>query len=254
MIERSTNGITWTNIATTTYPNVMYFADSEATLTAGTYYYRVRAYNSLGFSAYSSSSAPVVVTPPVAPSALIAKLSDPTIPGKYIELSWTDNSTDETGFVIERSNNGTTWTHLATTTYASVPFFGDSEAVLTAGTYYYRVRAYNALGYSAYSSSSASVVVEDVPAPGSPAAPTTLQSYFASSTYFIYWFDNSVDELGFQIYKSYDGVTFGLYNASTTGPYFIETNTTPGTYYYKVRAYNQFGYSLFTNIVQMIIQ
>jgi regulation of enolase protein 1 (concanavalin A-like superfamily) len=83
--------------------------------------------------------------PPYAPSGLVATASSST----QINLNWTDNSANESGFRIQSSPNGTTWTDLATvganvTTY---PHTG-----LTASTtYYYRVDATNAYGNSAYS-------------------------------------------------------------------------------------------------------
>jgi hypothetical protein len=67
-----------------------------------------------------------------------------------INLSWTDNSTNETGFAIERKSG-------ATGTYAQVATVGAnvrsySNTGLTANTvYYYRVRALNGTVYSTYS-------------------------------------------------------------------------------------------------------
>jgi hypothetical protein len=86
------------------------------------------------------SGAPI---PPSNPAAVAVSSSQ-------INLSWTDNSTNETGFKIERKTGaGGSYSQIATvganvTTYANTG--------LTAGTtYYYRVRAYNASGDSAYS-------------------------------------------------------------------------------------------------------
>jgi subtilisin family serine protease len=58
-----------------------------------------------------------------------------------ITLTWTDNSSSETGFKIERSTDGATFTQIATvganvTTYANTGLTANK-------TYYYRVRAYN---------------------------------------------------------------------------------------------------------------
>lgn len=66
-----------------------------------------------------------------------------------IDLVWTDNSSDETGFKIERSVDGVTFAQIATvgagvTSYADVGLAGGV-------TYHYRVRAYNDSGNSAYS-------------------------------------------------------------------------------------------------------
>jgi inhibitor of cysteine peptidase len=67
-----------------------------------------------------------------------------------IDLSWTDNSNNESGFRIERSPNGTSsWQQLATVG-ANVQTWshtGLSPATVT----YYRVQAYNSFGSSPYS-------------------------------------------------------------------------------------------------------
>jgi hypothetical protein len=68
---------------------------------------------------------------------------------KRVDLSWTDNSTSESGFKIERSNNGTKFSQIATLGAGATTF---SNTGLRRGkTYLYRVRAYNSIGYSAYS-------------------------------------------------------------------------------------------------------
>jgi hypothetical protein len=72
------------------------------------------------------------------------------ISSSQIDLSWTDNSSNESGFYIERSSNPTgPFTQISTTT-ASVTNFSDTG--LSSGTtYYHRVRAYVPAGASAYS-------------------------------------------------------------------------------------------------------
>ncbi|MGH7854059.1 MAG: family 16 glycoside hydrolase [Candidatus Binatia bacterium] len=63
-----------------------------------------------------------------------------------LRLSWQDNSSNETGFKIERMN-GATYVQIASVA-ANVASYSDSN--LTAGsTYCYRVRAFNAAGASA---------------------------------------------------------------------------------------------------------
>ena len=88
-------------------------------------------------------NAPTAVPP--APSGLTAT----AISRSRIDLAWTDNANTETGFKIERSANGTSWSQIATlgpnvTSYSSTGLSANK-------TYYYRVRAYNALGNSPYS-------------------------------------------------------------------------------------------------------
>jgi hypothetical protein len=63
-------------------------------------------------------------------------------------LSWTDNSTNETGFYIERAPSGSsTFTRIATVA-ADVKTFQDHPS---RGNYVYRLQAFNATTTSAYS-------------------------------------------------------------------------------------------------------
>ncbi len=66
-----------------------------------------------------------------------------------INLSWTDNSTDEVGFRIERRTADGTFLEI-TTVGADTTFYSDT-GLLPYTTYYYRVRAYNLSENSPYS-------------------------------------------------------------------------------------------------------
>ena len=97
-----------------------------------------------GFS--DTDSIVITVTgAPAAPASLVATAAS----SSQINLSWADQSDDEEGFLIERSSDGTAWQQIAsvganTRSYASTG--------LAAGTRsFYRVRAHNPSGYSAYS-------------------------------------------------------------------------------------------------------
>ena len=81
---------------------------------------------------------------PKAPTALIATAAS----SSQINLSWTDNSTDEAGFKIDRSPDGSTgWTTI-TTTAANVVAYSDSASLSMITTYYYRIYALSSSGYS----------------------------------------------------------------------------------------------------------
>ncbi len=66
-----------------------------------------------------------------------------------LELSWTDNSSDEEGFEIERSTDGGSNFTLISTTLWDVESYVDAD-VLPATEYCYRLRAVNAGGSSDY--------------------------------------------------------------------------------------------------------
>ncbi len=83
---------------------------------------------------------------PADPSNLAASV----VSESAIDLSWQDNSTDETGFSIERRGaSGADWAQVAVAGENATTY---SDTGLDAGaTYYYRVRATNGAGASGYS-------------------------------------------------------------------------------------------------------
>ena len=196
-IERSTDNVTFVQVGTT-LTGVTNFSDpnvSGSTL----YYYRVKATNASGDSLPSAVVSSQTLQPPTAPSNLVAA---PVANSLQVSLTWTDNSTTETGFIIERSPNGTdTWT-LVGTPAANATSFTDSSAGLTAGTtYYYRVRSTNAFGDSA---NAKIAPVTTTPAPNAPsnlvATPSTTALQISLA-----WVDNSNNEDGFIVERSPNG-------------------------------------------------
>jgi len=90
-------------------------------------------------------STPTLNPLPAAPSGLGGTASS----NSEINLSWTDNSSNESGFSIERSRDGTTFAQIAVVG-AGVTSYADT-GLASATDNWYRVRAFNAAGYSAYS-------------------------------------------------------------------------------------------------------
>ena len=90
----------------------------------------------------------VVVTPtaPAAPSNLAATATSTS----QINLTWSDNSSNEDNFKIEYSTNGgSSWTALATTAANATSY--SNTGLTAATTYTYRILAVNTTGSSAYS-------------------------------------------------------------------------------------------------------
>jgi hypothetical protein len=136
----------WAQVATTA-TNVSNYLNTGLNAST-TYYYRVRATNTAGNSAYSNtaSARTLAAAPPPAPSGLTAT----AIGSSQVNLSWTDNSSNETGFKVERAtSSGGPWTQIGTTGANAASFADTSAAAST--TYYYRVRATGATGDSGYS-------------------------------------------------------------------------------------------------------
>jgi fibronectin type 3 domain-containing protein len=184
------------------------------------YSYRVVAKNTIGYGgAYmtmsvQSVSALVAVIP--APSNLTLSL----LAGPQVVLTWMDNSTNETGFVIERSTDGVTFSPFATApAHNNVGPTSYTDVAVTLGsTYFYRVAAVNALGSSAFSDiASISVTI--------PADPSNLVAVAVrqgnNERFTFTWADNSSNEANFIIQRATDpNFTLGLAtytaNANTT--------------------------------------
>ena len=235
-IERSPNGTTgWTQIGTVG-PNVTAYSDNTVAASE-TWHYRVRANGAGGFSGYSNTDS--ATTLPNAPTGLSASAMSST----QIDLSWTDNSSDETAFNIERSPNGTTgWTEIGTVG-TNITTYSDNT-VSASTTYFYRVRANGAGGFSGYSNTDNATT--------SPGAPSGLSANTISSTQIdLAWTDNSSDETGFNIERSPNGTT-GWTQIGTVGPnvtvYSDNTVVASTAYFYRVRANGPGGFSGYSNI------
>ena len=91
---------------------------------------------------------------PVAPSGLVATAKSRS----QITLTWTDNSTNEANFVLERSLDKVTFTAVATLAANATSYTNSS---LTANKlYYYRIRTVNAYGSSDYSNTASATTLK----------------------------------------------------------------------------------------------
>lgn len=226
--------------------NVTSFTHTGLTA-GGTYRYRVRSFNGNGNSTYSNigeAVTPVSPSVPVAPTSLTANAVSAT----QINLTWADNSTDESGFYIERcaAVSCTNFTQIAqsganTTAYSNSP--------LSAGvTYRYRIRAFNAAGTSAYSTV-AEAVTPTATAFGPPS--NLIATAVSSGQIDLQWTDNSTTEDGFKLYRSSDGVEFTrtAILAPNVTTYSNTGRPAGTTYYYRVLAFNATGNTAFSNTV-----
>lgn len=140
-----------------------------------TYYYRVCAYNSYGASSYSNEANAITkkeLAIPAKPTNLFASASSST----EIRLSWTDASDNEDGFKIERKTSGGSFTEIKILTADSTTY---TDTGLTPDTtYYYRIRAYNAAGYSDYSNEASATTEKGVES-------IIIRLYIDKTTYYV---------------------------------------------------------------------
>jgi hypothetical protein len=238
-IERSRDGANYIEIATLGR-NTTTFTDRTVEART-TYSYRLRASNSAGVSPYSNV-ATVTTTPPVseAPSGFMAEPRNGTA-----VLSWTDNSSDETGFKIERSVGGFANFVEHASVGANVTRYVDTTpAPFT--SYFYRVRAYNPYGSSGYAGPAGVTFGEAV-----PAAPTDLAAVVVSNRVDLTWKDNATNEGGYTLERSTDGVSFApLRGLPADSSSVQDLSVQSGVrYWYRVHAWNSSGQSVKSNVV-----
>jgi hypothetical protein len=135
----------WEEIASVVSPYGSYGYYSDTTVISNSaYWYRLRAYNWIDDSSYSAE-VKVAVVPPSAPTNLT--ITALTGPYSGVYLSWNASSTQD-GFKVERAAdaNGSPgmWFEIGYSYYGSFYDYG-------VPTSWYRIRAYNGVGYSPYS-------------------------------------------------------------------------------------------------------
>lgn len=185
---------------------------------------------------------------PKAPTTLVAVAAS----GSQINLGWLDLATDETGFEVEQSTDGTKFVKVADLAANTVTY--QDKSLKSATKYWYRVRAKNASGASAYSNvaNATTLVIITI-----PKAPTTLVANAASSTQInLNWTDNANDETGFELERSTDALAFT--KIADLGPNvtsYQHTGLAPATrYWYRVLAKNTAGKSVYSNIANATTQ
>jgi subtilisin family serine protease len=125
---------------------------------------------------------------PIEPSNLVAT----AISNSQIDLTWADNSVTEDGFKIERSLDSSSWGEIASVG-KDVSDYSDSS-LDPETTYYYQVKAFSAVGDSAYSNSTfatteATPTSQEVVASGEIFGAGTV-----SGTYEYTWSDDEVSQ------------------------------------------------------------
>jgi fibronectin type 3 domain-containing protein len=240
VVESSTDGLTFSPLAALPANSTSY-VDSSIVV-GGSYTYRVAAFNLAGMSGYSNTASLTVVAPPPAdPTGLTAALAA----GPQVSLSWTDNAVDETGFVVERADNGGAFAQIAT----PAAFNGTGtvtyvDATVSLGSSYaYRVAAVSLAGQSGWSNTaSADVSV--------PADPTNLAAVLDTASHVaLGWTDNANNEAGYFVERSTDGVNFSpLASLAADAASYTDIGVTAGSSYtYRVYAANALGSSGFSN-------
>jgi len=173
---------------------------------AGSWPVDVTVYDARGGTGTASLTidvgAPLIPNPPSDPRALVVSTS-------WINLYWSDNSNNETGFEVERcvgtaavcAVNPSAWSQIGAPGVNTELFINNTDVQLST-TYCYRVRAVNITGPSAWSP------VASATTPGNePAAPTNLSAYVIrlgrgknrQLAVDLSWTDNANNETGYVV-------------------------------------------------------
>ena len=241
VVERSSDQTNW---STVTLP-ANSFSYSDTGLNPGVYYYRVKATKTAGTSSNYSNTA-TADTQLLSPTFLTA--TSPS--GHKVVLSWTDNASSETAYTVERSLDGSTnWTVLSSASPGNSNGYSD-VSVNPLTTYYYRVKATNAVGSSGYSNTSSITTRDDI-----PLAPSNLSANRVgkrNQSINLSWDDNSNNETSFVIQRATDSsftdsLTVIEVPANSTS-YSDRSLQRSTTYYYRVNASNSQGSSSYSNV------
>jgi len=259
VLQRTTDGTTWTNVGTSpspldqpnteTTPTLIQTRSlTDATSNANTaYLYRVAAQNTVGYGAEfptltaQSLSNTLGVNPPAAPTTLTGVLQA----GPQIALTWRDNSTSETSFLLQRSIDGVNFNYsVSVPGKANTGNVTYNDTSITPGvTYTYKVAAVNIAGTSAFSN------LAVVPVPALPNSPSNFAAVNGPNgngntrSVILTWTDNSNNESGFTIQRSTNSTFTGNgVNTVTVGAN-VTTLTQTGLsrntqYWYRIRANN----------------
>ncbi|HEY2291790.1 MAG TPA: fibronectin type III domain-containing protein [Thermoanaerobaculia bacterium] len=217
------------------------------------YSFRVTAANASGVSANSNVASATTQTPPpppgpAAPANLTAKGG--TVAGT-IQLTWTDNSNNETSFRIEELIGGA---------YQEVYAVGANvtTALITGlnpgASYSFRVRAASTSGYSAYSNVATGTSTPGTPPPTAPQI--TSATALGGGAVQVNWRDNSSTEVQFVIESSLNGSTFqtAVTAAANSTTVKITALTQGVKYYFRVKAVDALGQASYSTVMMVTVR
>ncbi|MCW5934975.1 MAG: S8 family serine peptidase, partial [Fimbriimonadia bacterium] len=221
---------------------------STSSLQVGTHTITASVTDSGGLVGSATRTITVQQVVPVGPTNLTV-----THNSGQVECNWNDNSNNEDGFTMVREVNlGGVWSNRERFTLpANTTSFTDTPP--GDGLYRYRVHAFNSAGTSTTSGWVQVTVVTQSP----PNAPSNLSVVYLNGQVECTWTDNANNEDGFTMVREIriNGVwvnreRFDL-PANTT--FFSDVPPGPGTYRYRVHAYNTAGTSATSGWKQVVV-
>ncbi|HEU5202701.1 MAG TPA: multicopper oxidase domain-containing protein, partial [Candidatus Limnocylindrales bacterium] len=230
------------------------YTDTSFRWNSNAYAYRVVALNTIGYGGAYPGMTVKSISPEIAVIRAPTGLSAGLLGGPVrVNLTWTDNAANETGFVIERSLDGVTFSQIGTAparNNTGTTSFADPTVALDT-TYTYRVAAVNTVvaGQSAWSN--LATVNVSVPSAPSSVAAANGANQGGNRSVVLSWTDTSNNESGFVVQRATDAafttgvastnVAANASGATITG---LSRNT---NYYFRVWSTNVLGPSAQVN-------
>jgi fibronectin type 3 domain-containing protein len=173
-------------------------------------------------------------------------LSATAVSGSQINLGWTDNATNATAYLVERSSDNVYFTQIASLGASAVSY--SDTGLPGSSTYYYRVRASNN-GLRSFYSNTANATTQ----PGVPAAPTGLAAVLRNGYVPLTWnASGGTSATSYNVKRSITSggpyTTIGTSGATNYSDSPVNNWT---TYYYVVSGVNGYGES--SNSVPMAV-
>lgn len=166
-------------------------------------------------------------------------------PASSFTVNWSDNSTNEANYILERSTDGNNFSEIATLAANVVSY---NETMLTPNTqYFYRVKAINATESSVYTSI-ASITTPPIPSAPSKAtnpAPTTGDNNveLSNGNLTVKW-SGSTNTTKYSVYFGNDASVLskvGEVTYLTSPSYQLTGLSSATTYYWRIDASNEKG-------------
>jgi PKD repeat protein len=250
LIERSKDAFVTIDRSFTSRSNTIFVLDATGLEQGTNYFYRISAYNAIG------TSAPTAITEIFMPWKVPPKPVDllgTAISDTQIDLTWVDANGAELAFELQRASNARFSSGLVTIPLASNTTSYSDTSVIHGRTYYYRIRAVNGAGASAYSAVTTVNTPQIIPADPGPVglAPTRNRIINVS------WVDRSDNEQSFIVERSRDQfITIDRSITVRANLNFVADNAgliSGQVYFYRVKAVNQVGSSNYTEIQSTIL-
>lgn len=158
-IQRSTSVNFDRNLLNLTVPaNTVTWTDTSVA-PATKYYYRIRTEQGSNVSAWVATSATTSAATPAAPTGLV--VADEPYTAGVLDVSWTDNASNETGYLLQRSLTADFFSGVSSIDLAPNTTSYRDTGLDRWTVYYYRVAAKGSAGNSSYSVADSNRTADD---------------------------------------------------------------------------------------------